>query len=188
VFPFEEQTMYDFMRLEHRMDWDLANYAFGAEAGHPFIEAIIENCVRSLRDGVWFEKMMRNIPGYCRSQYLAPASTGPGVVSRTLAERADLASRVTILFPNDVRRRADWHCFGDFGVHLMRASWRPKDGWVRARLMRFWERRQLARAPPRPAASAAVPRWIGGSRSMDRPLQHGHRTKAKARDLRPSAT
>src|SRR5712672_3571230 len=50
VFPFEELTLNRFLRSEYNMDWEVGNYAFGAAANHPFIGAIIENCVRAQRD------------------------------------------------------------------------------------------------------------------------------------------
>ena len=49
VFPFEALTLNEFLRNHHNMDWEIGNYAFGAAAGHPFLEAIIENCVRAKR-------------------------------------------------------------------------------------------------------------------------------------------
>ena len=49
VFPFEELTLSRLLR-HHGIDWEIGNYAFGAEAGHAFLEAVIENCVRAQRD------------------------------------------------------------------------------------------------------------------------------------------
>lgn len=146
VFPFEELTIYDHMRHGHGVDWDVANYAFGAAPGHPFIRAVIENCVRGVRDPRWRNEMLRSIPRWARQPYVAPASTGPGLVSRTLAERPDLAPGVTVLFPRDVCCQNGWHTFGEFGVHLMQGSWRRRSGFVRDRLTRWWERRAIARA------------------------------------------
>ena len=45
VFPFEELTLNQYLRNQHQMDWEIGNYAFGAAAGHAFLEAVIENCV-----------------------------------------------------------------------------------------------------------------------------------------------
>ena len=50
VFPFEELTINMFLREQYGMDWEIGNYAFGAAAGHPFIHAIIKNCVKAQRD------------------------------------------------------------------------------------------------------------------------------------------
>jgi len=47
VFPFEHMGINRFLSEEYRMDWEVGNYAFGAAAGHPFLEAIINNCVRA---------------------------------------------------------------------------------------------------------------------------------------------
>src|SRR5262245_8837961 len=46
VFPFEDMTLHRFLRNKYGMDWEIGNYGFGAAAGHPFLEAIIKNCVR----------------------------------------------------------------------------------------------------------------------------------------------
>lgn len=45
IFPFEAMTFNACLREEHNMDWELGNYAFRAVAGHPFLKAVIENCV-----------------------------------------------------------------------------------------------------------------------------------------------
>jgi mannosyltransferase OCH1-like enzyme len=42
VFPFEGLTFSRLLR-KYGMDWELGNYAFGAAAGHPFLEAVIDN-------------------------------------------------------------------------------------------------------------------------------------------------
>lgn len=142
VFPFEELTIYDLLRTRYGVDWELANYAFGAAAHHPFLGRIIENCVLGAKTGRRTDEMLRGIPRPFRSQFVAPATTGPGLVSRTLAEDSDLAKSVTILFPPDVREARDWHSFGEFGVHLMSGSWRARDGWVRSHVARLWENRR----------------------------------------------
>ena len=145
VFPFEELTMSVFLRNEFGMDWDLGNYGFGAAAGHPFLEAVINNCVRAQRDENWARPMMRGIPWHSRDEYYVLNTTGPGLVSRTFAENPRLADAVTVLFPDDVCAPQNWHNFGDFGVHLMESSWRSKRSFVRRRLGRYWEHRTLRR-------------------------------------------
>src|SRR6516164_7156953 len=47
VFPFEHLSLRNFLCNEYRMDWEIGNYGFGAAAGHPFLGAIIKNCVRA---------------------------------------------------------------------------------------------------------------------------------------------
>src|SRR6267378_7758106 len=42
VFPFEELTLNQWLRRQYGMDWEIGNYAFGAAAGHPFLQTIIE--------------------------------------------------------------------------------------------------------------------------------------------------
>jgi hypothetical protein len=66
-------------------------------------------------------------------------STGPGLVSRTLAENPALASTLTVLFPADVCDHHSWHTFGDLGVHLMEGTWRPKTSLVHRRLTSYCE-------------------------------------------------
>jgi len=76
---------------------------------------------------------MKGIPLLSRAEYSVLYTTGPGLVSRTFAENADLASSVTVLFPEDVCDAANWNRFGDYGVHLMEGSWR-NSGYLRRRL------------------------------------------------------
>lgn len=139
VFPFEELTLSGFLRKAHGVDWEIGNYAFGAEPGHPFIKAVIDNCVRAHNDPVWGELMMQGIPSPFQNQFFVVNTTGPGLVSRTLAENPGLHKNVTVLFPEDVCDERTWHRFGDYGVHLMNASWRKKDSFLQKRLARFWE-------------------------------------------------
>jgi inositol phosphorylceramide mannosyltransferase catalytic subunit len=137
VFPFEELTINMFLRREYGMDWEIANYAFGAAAGHPFIHAVIQNCVRAQRDPKWVHAMMRPIPRMFREDFYVFNTTGPGLVSRTLAEYPDAAEQVKVLFPENVCDSTSWHQFGAFGVHLMAGTW-LKRGILRRRLARAW--------------------------------------------------
>jgi hypothetical protein len=145
VFPFEELTISHHLRQFHGMDWEIGNYGFGAAAGHPFLGAVIENCVRAQREPAWVAPMMAGIPAMFRADFEVLNTTGPGLVSRTLAERPDLARHVTVLFPDDVCDSRSWHHFGHYGVHLMAASWRTRGGILHRRLARFWENRTRRR-------------------------------------------
>lgn len=152
VFPFEELTMNTFLVREYGMDWEIGNYAFGAAAGHPFLLAIIENCVRAQKDPKWVEPMLRPIPHLFRDDYLVLNSTGPGLVSRTLAEYPRSAEEVKVLFPEDVHDSKCWHRFGEFGVHLQDGAWRKRKGVLRRRLGWLWEswiRKKLLKESPR---------------------------------------
>ena len=133
VFSFERLSFSHLLR-ELGMDWEIGNYAFGAAAGHPFLEAIIENCVRGQRDPLWVKSMMRGTPPLDKDFYSIVYSTGPGLCSRTLAENPELAKTVTVLLPDDVCDVRNWYHFGEYGVHLMNGSWRPKMGFVTGRL------------------------------------------------------
>lgn len=145
VFPFEGLTFSDYMRNYHKMDWEIGNYAFGAAAEHPFMKAIIENCVRAQKDPSWVKPMMRGFPPLFIEEYFILNTTGPGLISRTLAENPELTKTVRVLFPDDVCDVDSWNCFGDFGVHLMEGSWRTRSGYLRRRLVQRWERLKMQR-------------------------------------------
>lgn len=146
VFSFEELSLHSFLRVSYGMDWEIGNYAFGAAAGHPFLRAIIDNCVRAQRDAAWPAAMWQSIPKLFRREYYVLDTTGPGLVSRTLAEFPDAATQVSVLFPPDVCDEDRWHQFGDFGVHLQDGGWRSKQNpWLR-RLGALWETRVRASA------------------------------------------
>jgi hypothetical protein len=138
VFPFEELTINMFLRREYGIDWEIGNYAFGAAASHPFIEAIIKNCVRAQREPEWPEPMMRSIPQILRQDYYIYNTTGPGLLSRTLAENPDIAKHVEVLFPENVCDSTNWHRFGELGVHLMDGTWRLGKGLLRRRFTKLW--------------------------------------------------
>jgi mannosyltransferase OCH1-like enzyme len=139
VFPFEELTIHSFLHKEYGMDWEIGNYAFGAAPGHPFLDAIIKNCVRAQQHPEWAEQMMQSIPRMFRGDFLVYDTTGPGLVSRTLAEYQNSRDQVKVLFPEDVCDPRSWHCFGAYGVHLQSGTWRKHQDLVRRRLFRFWE-------------------------------------------------
>jgi inositol phosphorylceramide mannosyltransferase catalytic subunit len=148
VFPFEELTLNRYLRTQHGMDWEIGNYAFGAEAGSPFLRAVIDNCIRAQSTSGWVTPMMSGIPWFVRAGFEVLNTTGPGLLTRTLAENHDLGKSVKVLFPSDVCDDRTWHCFGNYGVHLMAASWRSKGNYMVRRLSLLWEtrtrRRQLA--------------------------------------------
>jgi hypothetical protein len=132
------------------MDWEIGNYAFGAVPGHPFLAAIIDNCVRAQIDPAWLQPMMTGIPRSFRSEFRVLNSTGPGLITRTLVERSESARDINVLFPVDVCDERTWHQFGSYGVHLMEASWRGRERWLWHKLAIAWEmrtrRRQLAKS------------------------------------------
>ena len=138
VFPFEDLTLNMFLRRECGMDWEIGNYAFGATPGHPFIEAIIRNCIRAQEDPAWVKPMMRSIPRLLRDEYFVLYTTGPGLISRTLAEYPNASKEIKILFPENVCDPSYRHRFGDYGVHLMQASWRKRMGPIQRRMLLSW--------------------------------------------------
>jgi hypothetical protein len=150
VFPFEELTLNRYLRERCATDWEIGNYAFGAAAGNPFLAAVVENCVRAQHDDAWAAQLTRGIPALFRSRFEVLNTTGPGLVTRTLAEQTAVASDVKILFPDDVCDSRQWHQFGTFGVHLMEASWRDGGNFLEAKAALLWEnwtrRRHLAQS------------------------------------------
>lgn len=138
VFPFEELTIYKFLRQQYGMDWEIGNYAFGAAAGHPFIDAIIKNCVRAQKSPKWAQAMMRSIPRMYRKNFYGFCTTGPGLVSRTMAEYPDAANQIKVLFPKNVCDPTKWRRFGEYGVHLMEGTWRKRKGILGRRLAAAW--------------------------------------------------
>ncbi|HZU23345.1 MAG TPA: glycosyltransferase [Terriglobales bacterium] len=140
VFPFEGLTFSRFLRSRYGMDWQIGNYAFGATAGHAFLKAAIENCVKAQQDPSWVAPMMRGFPPLFRDEFLILNTTGPGLISRTLAENPELAKSVTVLFPTgNVCELENWNLFGDLGVHLLDGSWRSRGNFVHRRLAQAWE-------------------------------------------------
>jgi mannosyltransferase OCH1-like enzyme len=141
VFSFEHLGINKFLFEEYGMDWEVGNYAFGATAGHPFLAAIISNCVRAQQHPDWVDPMLKSIPRVFRREWFVLATTGPGLVSRTLAEYPGASEQVKVLFPEDVCDPSSWHCFGTYGVHLQVGTWRRRERLVRRILHREWESR-----------------------------------------------
>jgi len=139
VFPFESLTLNEFLRNHYNMDWEIGNYAFGAAARHPFLEAIINNCIRAQTDPSWVKPMMLGLPYLSRSNYLVLNTTGPALVTRTFADNPELAKTVKVLFPEDVCDESTWNRFGDFGVHFREGTWRTRGNYIRRRFALRWE-------------------------------------------------
>src|SRR5437660_3781494 len=145
VFPFEELAQCGYFWKHLKMDWQIGNYAFGAEPGHPFLAAVIENCLQAKRVPSWVAPMMRGIPPKLKGEAYVLNTTGPGMLSRTLAENPQLACSINILFPADVCDCGTWHQFGDYGVHSMGGSWRPRSAVLGRLLKRLWRSWNLRR-------------------------------------------
>jgi len=141
VFSFEELALSRYFEQQFGMDWQIGNYAFGAEPGNPFLAAVIENCLRAKKDPAWSLPMMKGTPSSMQSDFYILNTTGPGMLSRTFAENPQLVENINVLFPEDVCDRGTWHQFGSFGVHHMAGSWRKQANFIARRLTRFWEQR-----------------------------------------------
>lgn len=148
VFPFEGLTWNRYLQSRYGIDWEIGNYAFGAAAGHPFLKAVIENCVKAQLDSDWVRPMLAGIPLLFRSKFYVLCSSGPGLITRTLVERPEFAENVTVLFPNDVCDSRNWNRFGELGFHLMENSWDLRGGWMGRRLERVWNAWQTRRWMP----------------------------------------
>jgi hypothetical protein len=144
VLPFEELSLHSYLREAYGMDWEVGNYAFGATAGHPFLAAVIDNCVRAQQDPTWPTAMWRDVPRLFREDFYVLDTTGPGLVSRTLAEFPDAHRSVHVLFPSNVCDEANWHHFGEYGVHLQDGGWRGRKSLWRRKLGSMWESRVRA--------------------------------------------
>jgi len=180
VFPFEALTVSRFLRDDLGMDWLVGNYAFGAAPGHPFLKAIIENCVRAQQDPSWVKPMMRGSPPFLEDEFFILNATGPGLVSRTLAENGDLANTLTILFPDDICDVGNWSRFGTYGIHLADSSWRPRRTflhdkfsgycwrWIQRR--RIKGARRLGKTRYHPAAGSVEPRAERARHNSREPL------------------
>lgn len=171
VFPFEELAESIYFSKHLDMDWMIGNYAFGAEPNHPFLAAIIENCLRAKHCPTWSRPMLRGIPRVSRDEYYVLNTTGPGLVTRTFAEDAYIED-IEILFPEDVCNSATWHQFGDYGIHKMDGSWRVHSNVFGRLSKRLWRTRTLRRM-------LAEGRERGKTRSLqERGLSQPHNTPA----------
>jgi hypothetical protein len=146
VFPFERLTWSDYLRHEQGMDWEIGNYAFGAAAGHPFLRSVIDNCARAQRDIDWGQAPLRSLPRLLRDELYVIYTTGPGLVSRTLAEYSDSSNPVHVMFPESVADKSSWDLVGDFGVHLCAGGWRVRHGALRRRVLNLQSVRNERRA------------------------------------------
>ena len=162
VFPFEGLTYSSLLR-KNGMDWEIGNYAFGCSACHPFLDAVIRNCVKAQSEPQWVAPLMRGAPLFSKDEYYVLNSTGPGLVSRTLLENPELASTVTVLFPDDVCDQNYWNVFGHYGVHLMEGGWRPSKSLVFRRFSQAWEVLMMQRLLSRSKRLGKTRRVVGGT-------------------------
>ena len=98
VFPFEGLTWNRYLRGRYGIDWEIGNYAFGAAPRHPFLKAVIENCVKAQLEPDWVRPMLARVPSLFRSKFYVLCTTGPGLVTRTLVENPELAENVRYCF------------------------------------------------------------------------------------------
>lgn len=143
VFPFEGITLSKYLRENFHMDWEIGNYAFGAAPAHPFLALVIEACVKAQKEPNSVTPMMRGLPWILTDEYRILNTTGPGLLSRCLAENAGVAKTVAVLFPDDLYDENSWNCFGELGIHLMEGSWRTRSSFLVRRLSQYWERQTL---------------------------------------------
>jgi mannosyltransferase OCH1-like enzyme len=154
VFSYEDLTFNSYLSDQHQVYFEIGNYGFGCRTEHPFMKAIIENCVRGRRDPVWERRFLEGLPWVLRSQWYVPSSTGPGLVTRTWAENPALRPTVELLFPSELSERARWRYFGDYGVHVTAGSWQRRENALRRFLGRQLIKRLRRKLAP---AWASVP-------------------------------
>ena len=78
--------------------------------------------------------MMRGVPPLSNWNSMSCTHQGRVWFPGPWLETPELAKTVRVLFPDDVCDFSNWNRFGDFGIHLMDASWRLNKGRVRRRL------------------------------------------------------
>lgn len=137
AFTFERIGISRYLREEYDMHWEIGNYAFGAAPGHPFVRAVIENCVKAQAHPEWADIMLESIPWLFRKNAYVICTTGPGLVSRTYAENPALQSTVNVLFPDNIFDRKNWNQFGTYGVHLMDGSWRKRGNKLHRAILNY---------------------------------------------------
>ena len=146
VFPFERLTWSSFLREARNLDWEIGNYAFGAERNHPFVRAVISNCVRALTDAAWRDEVLRGLPKLLRDDLEVIYTTGPGLVTRTLVEYEETVADIEVLFSGDVTDRANWNLIGEYGFHLGSGAWRRSRSSLKRRLVNYLGRLNEDRA------------------------------------------
>ena len=148
VVSVEDLTFNSFLRREYGVDFEIGNYAFGFSAGHPFMKAVIDNCVKGQRDPAWAGRLLDGVPWVLHSQFIVPCSTGPALMTRTLAENPHLRSSLELLVPTELRDGAKWRYFGDYGVHVSAGTWRRQDSSLRSFLGRQILKRMRRKLAP----------------------------------------
>ena len=93
---------------------------------------------RELREGPEGLGVDISIPRAFREEFVVLYTTGPGLVSRTLAEYPDAMEEVKVLFPKNVCDTGYWDRFGEYGVHLRQGGWRKPKSFLRRRLIAAW--------------------------------------------------
>jgi mannosyltransferase OCH1-like enzyme len=146
VFTFETITTSTYLGQKYGMYWEIANYGFGARSGHPFIGAIIENCIKTQEHPELMEASRKSLPWLLRKDAYVFYSTGPGLVTRTYAENPHLHHSVKILFPEDIYDEKNWYQFGRYGVHLMAGYWKRARGPIHRRLLGYCGTRAQSKA------------------------------------------
>ncbi|MEJ8568617.1 glycosyltransferase family 32 protein [Elongatibacter sediminis] len=130
IFPFERQMDAYGSALLGTIEM-LGQYAFGAQAGHPFLRACADNIRRTTLDSDFARAPSREIldsvlpaiirdRGFMRVLYTA----GPAMITRTLLEQPEGSEDVRILAAHGRNsRRKVKHVFGVYGAHQMSGTW-----------------------------------------------------------------
>ncbi len=170
VFPFERLGVSKFLQRKYNQFWDLGNYAFAAQPGDPFLEKVIENCCRAQRDPSWVNPVLKSIPPILRPDSYVLSTTGPLLVTRTFAENPALHAGIHLLLPEDICDKKYWNKFGEYGLHLINSSWRPRGNSLYKVYRMIWryvylktEKKTIAAAKVRRNEPRHCRRWERGT-------------------------
>lgn len=135
VFPFQSNADSYFSALFGAVEM-LGQYAFGAEAGHPFLIACVEAICRALEDPGWAMAPSREVlsslftPLEPESAFPVYYTTGPCMVTRAFIEYPETRRDVRLIAAYDAKNnRKLYYCFGLHGVHGMDGSWKGGQPW-----------------------------------------------------------
>jgi len=110
-------------RLERVERWQVGNYAFGAEAGHPFLRAVLDEMVR--------RTAQLDVENCTDLDVLQ--STGPDVVTTVYYRHREHWTNVEVMPgapslpgpqpPVGGGYPREWQRFGSYGTHLLNGGW-----------------------------------------------------------------
>lgn len=135
VFPFQSNSDAYFAALFRSIDC-IGQYAFGAEAGHPFLIACADAIARSVLDPEWAlvpnDEAMATLFTPLEPPHALPIyyTSGPSVITRAFIENPEARAGVKLLSAFDQENnRKLYYCFGPYAVHAMHGTWKGDKPW-----------------------------------------------------------